>query len=201
MIKKPKHQPFVDPVAVGVRRDAPSIKPDAPSSEESSLKEQLVALDDKFKRALADYQNQEKRHESQRHLLAKFANEALLEKIIPVLDDLERAQSHLKDTGLGHVQKTFHQILESEGLSLIESANADFDPELMEVVQVVAGPKDKVVKTVAPGYRLFDKVLRPAKVEVGSGADDRDPAKRDNTNSDGIDDNVGARRDAPKGTA
>ena len=134
-----------------------------------SLKEQVALLDDKFKRALADYQNQEKRHEAQRSLLAKFANEVLLAKILPVLDDLERAQSHLKDAGLGHVLKTFHQVLASEGLSVIDSDNADFDPATMDCAEVVAGPKDKVVKTASRGYHLYDKILRPAKVEVGSG--------------------------------
>lgn len=134
-----------------------------------SLKEQIAFLDNKFKRVLADYQNQEKRYEAQRSLLAKFANETLLDKILPVVDDLERAQSHLQDAGLGHVLKTFHQVLASEGLSVIESDRADFDPATMDALQVVAGEKDKVVKTASKGYRLYDKVLRPAKVEVGNG--------------------------------
>lgn len=151
MIKKTKHQPFVDPAAVG------------------ALKDQLAALDDKFKRVLADYQNQQKRHEIQKSLLAKFANESLLDKILPVLDDLERAQSHLNDAGLGHVIKRFSQVLSGEGLSLIDSDGADFDPETMDCAEVVAGPKDKVVRTVSKGYLYYDKVLRPAKVEVGGG--------------------------------
>ncbi|OGD71026.1 nucleotide exchange factor GrpE [Candidatus Collierbacteria bacterium RIFCSPLOWO2_01_FULL_50_23] len=148
------------------------------------LKEQLTALDDKFKRALADYQNQEKRHASQKSVFIKFANETLLEKIIPILDDLERAQSHLNDTGLGHVIKQFHLVLSGEGISVIESDNADFDPATMDCAEVVAGEKDKVVKTLALGYRLYDKVLRPAKVEVGNGVANEDPAKRDNTNNE-----------------
>ncbi|MEK7064730.1 MAG: nucleotide exchange factor GrpE [Patescibacteria group bacterium] len=134
-----------------------------------SLKDQIAFLDDKFKRALADYQNQEKRYEAQKSLLAKFANETLLTQILPVVDDLERAQSHLQDAGLGHVIKTFHQVLASEGVSIIESDQADFDPATMDCAEVVAGPKDKIVKTITKGYRLFDKVLRPAKVEVGDG--------------------------------
>lgn len=150
-----------------------------------SLKEQVALLDDKFKRVLADYQNQEKRHEAQKSLLAKFANESLLDKILPVVDDLERAQGHLQDAGLGHVLKTFHQLLVSEGLSVIESDQADFDPATMDCAEVVAGEKDKVVKTASKGYRLFDKVLRPAKVEVGNGGSDRNPAQRDSTSSNG----------------
>lgn len=133
------------------------------------LKEQLAILDDKFKRTLADYQNQEKRHDAQKSILVKLANETLLDKILPILDDLERAQAHLSDAGLGHVVKQFHQVLSAEGLSLIESDAVDFNPEIMDCAEVVSGPKNKVVKTAVKGYRLYDKVLRPAKVEVGNG--------------------------------
>ncbi len=135
----------------------------------NTLKTQLAALDDKFKRLMADYQNQEKRYIAQKSVIYKLANETLLAKIIPVIDDLERAQSHLNDHGLAHVLKQFHQVLAGEGLTIIESDGADFDPQTMDCAEVVAGPKNKVMKTVAKGYRLFDKVLRPAKVEVGSG--------------------------------
>lgn len=168
-----------------------TVKPQAQKPENKFEKEievlklQVSQLDDKFKRALADYQNQEKRYETQRALFAKFANESLLDKILTVIDDLERAQGHLNDAGLGHVLKTFNQLLSSEGLTVVDSDNADFDPATMDCAEVVAGPKDKVVRTVAKGYRLFDKVLRPAKVEVGSGTSHEDPAQRNNTNSSG----------------
>lgn len=152
---------------------------------DEKLKEQISVLEDKFKRLLADYQNQEKRYTAQKSTLIKLANETLINKILPVLDDLERAQRHLNDAGLGHVIKQLHLVLQSEGLTEIESDGADFSPEIMDCAEVVAGPKNKVIKTVAKGYRLFEKVLRPAKVEVGSGALHEDPALRDNTNSNG----------------
>lgn len=136
--------------------------------EIKELRGQITALDDKFKRTLADYQNQEKRYTAQKSIIFKLANEALLDKILPILDDLERAKTHLNDVGLNHVIKQFHQVLSGEGLFLIESDGADFDPETMDCAEVVAGPKNKVVKTVVKGYRLYDKVLRPAKVEVGN---------------------------------
>ena len=69
------------------------------SAAEESLKSQMADLDDKFKRLLADYQNQDKRHTAQKSAIYKLANETLLDKIIPVLDDLERAQGHLNDSG------------------------------------------------------------------------------------------------------
>ena len=150
--------------------------------EIESLKDQLTALDDKFKRVLADYQNQEKRNEAQRSLIVKLANETLLDKILPVIDDLERAQSHLKDSGLGHVIKQMNSVLASEGLTVIDSDSADFDPTTMDCAEVVPGEKDKVVKTVSRGYRLYEKVLRPAKVEVGNGIPDQNPPQADHSN-------------------
>ena len=149
------------------------------SAAEESLKSQMADLDDKFKRLLADYQNQDKRHTAQKSAIYKLANETLLDKIIPVLDDLERAQGHLNDSGLGQVLRQFQQVLSTEDLAIIESDGLDFNPETMDCAEVVAGPKNKVVKTVAKGYRLFDKVLRPAKVEVGNGVTNEDPAMRD----------------------
>lgn len=136
----------------------------------TKLQEELTLLEDKFKRILADYQNQEKRHHSQKAAVIKMANEALLDKILPVLDDLERAQIHLHDAGLGHVLKQFHEILVSEGLTVIDSDGTDFDAETMDCAEVVDGPLNKVVKTVSKGYSLYGRILRPAKVEVGRGS-------------------------------
>ncbi len=153
------------------------------TEEIKALKEQVALLDDKFKRALADYQNQEKRNEAQKTLIVKLANETLLDKIIPVLDDLTRAQAHLSDPGLGHVLKQFHQVLKSEGLEIIDSDGKAFDPETMDCAEVVAGPKDQVVKTVLPGYRLYEKVLRPAKVEVGDGSPTEIPSVAEGSSS------------------
>lgn len=124
---------------------------------------------DLYLRALADYQNLEKRGQNEKKDFVKYANESLIDKILGVTDDLERAQSHLKDQGLQMVVDQFLSILESEGVTTITTANKDFNPQLMDCVEVVDGPKDKVVDTLSKGYLYHDKVLRPARVIVGSG--------------------------------
>lgn len=139
------------------------------STQTTHLQNQLQDLENRFKRALADYQNLEKRHASQKNDLIKFANQGLLDKLLPLLDDLERAQAHLHDSGLNLIINQFHQLLISEGVSPIISDKQTFDPQIMDCAEVVPGPSNKVVTTLVKGYYYHDRVLRPARVEVGSG--------------------------------
>lgn len=138
--------------------------------EIEKLKAQAVELEEKYKRVLADYQNQDRRFKEMQSQIVKFANATLLEKILLNIDSLEMAQSHINDSGLDMVIKQFMNTLETEGLQLIESDGAIFDPLSMDCIEVVPGKKDQVVNTLSKGYLLYDKVLRPAKVTVGSGS-------------------------------
>jgi molecular chaperone GrpE len=128
-----------------------------------------VELENNYKRVLADYQNQERRFKEVQSQFVKYANATLLEKILLNLDSLEMAQNHLHDAGLEIVIKQFQETLKNEGLQLIESDQKPFDPLTMDCIEVVPGKKDHVVETLTKGYFLFGKVLRPAKVKVGSG--------------------------------
>jgi len=138
-----------------------------PSTQQ--LQKQIEDLENRFKRALADYQNLEKRQASQKQDFIKFANESLLDKLLPLIDDLERAQNHLNDSGLSMILNQFLQILSSEGIAPIKTDNQPFDPKSMDCVEVVPGKKDHVINTVTKGYLYHDRILRPARVEVGSG--------------------------------
>ncbi|MDP3998432.1 MAG: nucleotide exchange factor GrpE [bacterium] len=124
-------------------------------------------LEEKWKRALADYQNLEKRVESRRQEVAAFAAKGLILKLLPVGDTLNLAARHLKDQGLDLAIGHFRQILESEGLEKIETEGKDFDPNEMECVEVVEGENEgKVAEEVRAGYLLEGKVLRVAQVKV-----------------------------------
>lgn len=125
--------------------------------------------EEKYKRVLADYQNQERRHREMSSSLIKMASASLIEKLLLNLDALQLAQAHLRDKGLQMVIDQFIQTFSSEGLSEIDSDGKSFDPLTMDCVETVSGEKDQVVETISKGYFLFDKVLRPAKVRVGSG--------------------------------
>ena len=130
---------------------------------------QVTELEAKWKRAVADYRNLERRGNDQKQTLVKFANAMLIEKLLAIGDDLERANDHLKDTGLKLIIERFKNILKSEGVDMIETQDKEFDPQVMECVDMIAGAKNQVVKVTLPGYTLNGKVLRPAKVLVGKG--------------------------------
>lgn len=138
-------------------------------TKKNKPQQEIADLKDKLARTLADYQNQDKRHTAQRIQMVKYANETLLNKFVTILDDLDRAQSHLNDAGLGFVVKQINDLLKDEGVIPVNPVGSDFDPLTMDCADVVDGEKNKVVKTLLKGYLYHDKTLRPAKVEVGNG--------------------------------
>jgi molecular chaperone GrpE len=133
------------------------------------LRQKIEGLEVKLKRALADYDNLEKRVLAQRKEFVKFAKAEVMDKLISVLDDLERAEEHLKDKGLSMAVYQFQAVLDSEGLEEIEAEGKGFDPEKMDCVSMVEGRKNRVISVLQKGYALSGKVIRPAKVEVGKG--------------------------------
>lgn len=137
--------------------------------EIDELKLQLIDLEEKLRRTLADYQNQSRRYQSRQSEVVLFANQKLLDKLLPILDSLEVAQSHLKNKGLNLIIDQFYQVLNSEGVKPIKTDNQPFNPETMDCTAVVDGDKNIVITTISSGYTYHDRVLRPAKVEVGSG--------------------------------
>lgn len=140
-----------------------------PNLEIEKLESRIAELETLWKRALADYQNLEKRVADQKSMYIKLANMSLIQNLIDVEDDLERASNHLKDKGLEMIVSRLKVVLKDEGLEEIVVENQNFDPSTMECVEVVEGQKDVVMKVAQKGYRLYDTVLRPVKVEVGSG--------------------------------
>lgn len=135
-----------------------------------NLHQQVTDLEAKWKRAVADYRNLERRVNDQQQAVVKFANAMLIERLLTIIDDLERANEHLKDEGLRLIIGRFKDILKSEGVEPIEVQGKEFNPQVMECAEMVEGAKNQVVKVVLTGYTLNGKVLRPAKVLVGKGS-------------------------------
>ncbi len=132
-----------------------------------SLKQQVDEFKNKYLRAIADYQNLEKRVGEERFELMKIANKNLLIKILPFLDNLEKAELFVKDEGLKISKDHFMRILHEAGLEEIEMLNQEFDPISAEAVDMVAGKEDnKVVEVLRKGYKFEDKIIRIAQVKV-----------------------------------
>src|SRR5665811_1135759 len=131
-------------------------------------REKCDEFENQLKRSLADYKNLEKRVAKDRGNWIKLANKQILIRLLPALDALLLAEKHTKDEGVSLSIKTFIDALREEGVERIEVKGKDFDPLLMECVQVVEGEEGKVIEEVKSGFILYDKVLRPAQVIVGT---------------------------------
>lgn len=137
------------------------------NEEVKALQEEIIELEDKYKRALADYQNLEKRVRDDRISWIKSANRELLLQLLPVLDTLMLAAKHTKDTSVQVSVAQFLDILRTEGVEKIATEGEDFDPSTMECVAIEDGKEGQVLDEVRPGFLLHDRLLRPAQVKVG----------------------------------
>ena len=131
-------------------------------------KEQLENLGNQLKRALADYQNLERRITEEKGAWIRMANKDLILKFLPVLDNLFLAQKHIQDDGLNLSIQKFLDVLKEEGVEQIETKGRDFDLHKMECVSVQEGEENKILEEVRPGFVIDEIVLRPAQVIVGS---------------------------------
>ncbi len=138
-------------------------------NKEQDFQEELNKLEEQLKRALADYANLEKRISRERSHWINSANEALIDKLLFIFDDLERACQNIKDSGVAIIRDQFWQILSSEGVEKIDSQGKIFDAQSMDAQELVTGKKDHVISEICPGYFYKGRCLRPAKVKVGRG--------------------------------
>lgn len=131
------------------------------------LKQKVAELDNNWKRALADYQNLERRVQEQKENYVSYAAESLIRKILPILTHLEKAGEHLNNEGLNIALKQLNDLLKNEGLEEIPAMGAQFDPSCHECIETVEGKeKDKIMEVYAKGYKLKNKLLLPARVKV-----------------------------------
>lgn len=139
----------------------------AKTEDQADIGASIDEMEGRLKRALADYQNLERRVDEERKLLGQLTSVILIEKFLPVLDNLENAQKHLGDQGLEMVIKQFGDILISEGVEEISAEGAEFDPNLHEATEVIEGESDnRVVKVIRKGYKINNKVIRPTQVVI-----------------------------------
>jgi molecular chaperone GrpE len=130
-----------------------------------------------WQRSAADFVNYKRRVEDERSETARLASAALIINLLPLVDDLDRAlqnvDTHLAGLtwvdGIRLIYRKFQALLEMIGVQEIEADGQTFDPAQHEAVSQGPGEENKVVAVVQRGYRLGDRVIRPAMVIVGSG--------------------------------
>ena len=145
---------------------------DAANAEIASLKDQLL-------RKIAEFENYRKRTIKEKTDLILNGGEKTIITILPVLDDMERALKNMQKAedvsavleGVELIYKKFMDILGKQGVSIIETKEADFDVDLHEAVAQLPAPtpelKGKVMDCTQTGYKLNEKVIRHAQVVVG----------------------------------
>lgn len=150
--------------------DMANLKDSQDVDELAKLHQRCDELENNWKRTLADYKNLERRTAEEKEDFAHFANMVLIQRLLPIVDNLELLEKHIQDTGLKMIVKEFKQVLEDNGATVVESDGKQFDSETMDCVETVECEEenhDKVVETLARGYKFRTKILRPAKVRVG----------------------------------
>jgi molecular chaperone GrpE (heat shock protein) len=122
---------------------------------------------EKYVRALADYQNLEKRTNERINETRKYAEEHIIRVLLPVLDNLKLASAHIQDEGLQHVVRQFETVLKEAGVIRLDHTGKQFDPHEMECIELTNGKHQEVVDVVTPGYKIHDKIIRVSRVRVG----------------------------------
>ncbi len=121
----------------------------------------------KYLRALADYQNLEKRSFNEKKDAERHITYRIIERFLSVMDDVERAQAFHDDEGLSMVAKQFQSALTDLGVTELDVAGKPFDPYTAEAIEIVEGDKDNmVIDVVRKGYKFGESILRPAQVRV-----------------------------------
>ncbi|WP_297281425.1 nucleotide exchange factor GrpE [uncultured Anaerococcus sp.] len=166
-----KEEEFIDAEIVD---DEDPIEEDEEEVTDDVIEEDFNEFKDKYQRLLADFTNYKQREEAAKADFKKYASSNLVEKLLPVLDNFDRA---LKDQdpedglvkGIVMTRDEMIQVLEKEGLELIESDGCTFDPNLHQAVLAEESDEiesDHIIETFQKGYKLNNRVIRPAMVKV-----------------------------------
>jgi len=139
-----------------------------------------VNYEELYQRALADAENIRRRVDEEKRQFAKYAQGALIEDLLPVVDNFYRATDHVPEgqkqsawlAGILHIQKQLLDVLEGAGVKEIMVKPGDtFDSQSHEAIGTAASakvPEDHIVEVKSRGYLLHDRLLRPAQVIVAT---------------------------------
>jgi molecular chaperone GrpE len=149
-------------------------------SEWAKLQGELAEMKDKYVRLYAEFDNFRRRSSKERIDLIQTAGESVLKEIVPLLDDFDRANKAFESVteiepikeGIGLIYSKLQRIMATQGVKLIDAKGADFNADFHECITQFPAPtedlKNKVIDVVENGYMLNEKVIRYAKVVVGS---------------------------------
>ena len=147
--------------------------------ELEEMANKLIEMNDKYLRLSAEFDNYRKRTLKEKMDLTKMGGETVLLKILPVVDNLERAINSIRETsdigavkhGIELIHTNFREFLKQNGIQEIDCMNQDFNSDIHDALTKIPAPnpeqKGKVVDIIEKGYYLHDRVIRFARVVVG----------------------------------
>ena len=159
-------------------------------AEEKQKAENYLA---NWQRAQADFINYRRRSEQEKEEIGKFANSVLMFSLLPILDDVERAITAIPSNlaklswvdGIRLIERKLQASLEAQGLSPIKALGEPFDPKFHEAAMHGKGKEGIVIAELQKGYKLHDRVIRPAMVVVGEGeAEEKKETEQENSNQE-----------------
>ena len=137
------------------------IKQEKNEEEVDERDAKIAELDNQLKRAVADYRNLERRSYDERSEAVKFANKQLIEALLPAFDTLFLAEKYTTDESVKLTIGRILEVLQQNGIDKILVENVKYNPETMEVIELVPGEKDTVIEEVRPGFMIHGKLIRP----------------------------------------
>lgn len=157
-----------------------AVEPAESLTPEQKLEEELAQEKDKFLRLFAEFENYKRRTAKERIDLFKTANQEVLQALLPVIDDFDRALIEIKKSdndillkGVELIYDKFTSTLTAKGLEVVAVQAGDtFDADFAEAITQIPSPspelKGKIVDVIEKGYKLGDKIIRFPKVVVGN---------------------------------
>jgi molecular chaperone GrpE len=130
-----------------------------------------------WQRSAADYANYKRRMDEERSEVGRLASAALVINLLPLMDDVERALRNVDVKlagltwidGIWLIYRKFEAVLQNAGVTEIDADSQVFDPNVHEAISETDGDEGKIISVVQTGYKLGDRVIRPAMVVVGNG--------------------------------
>lgn len=180
MNTEPQERQEQDSNNLDLNQENTQSKPEEIISDTEKVQAEVAELKDKYLRLYADFENFRRRTAKEKLDLITTANQDLMQAILPIVDDFERAMASFESVSeiaplKEGVELIFHKLqktLEARGLKPMLAKNETFDADFHESITQIPAPtedlKGKVVDEVEKGYLLNDKVIRYAKVVVGS---------------------------------
>lgn len=156
--------------------DPPEATGEAVDPELQAARDEVQATFARYQRLAADFENYKRRTRQELADRTQFANEELVAKLLPILDNFRRALDHAPQgvdrnwfEGVKLVARQFEDVLQAQGLSQIPAVGEKFDPSQHEAIareETDEHEEGTVVEELQPGYRLHNRVLRPTLVKV-----------------------------------